>query len=119
MNHFHGFGSRFIGFAYTKKKGADPNITGGEFYTSLQAAAYRGQTEIVNMLLAAGADPNIKGGAFGTPLIVASWRGDHELAAILIGAGSVSPVEWNLEERINSIDGLNFKISEFKDNQIK
>ena len=71
------------------------------------------------MLLAAGADPNIKGGAFGTPLIVASWKGYHELTAILLEAGSEITVEWNLEERINSIDGLNFKISEFKDNQIK
>ena len=103
----------------TPKKGADPNITGGEFYTALQAAAYRDQTEIAKMLLAAGADPNIKGGAFGTPLIAASWRGYHELAAILLEAGSEITVEWNLEERINSIDGLNFKISEIKDNQIK
>ena len=100
-----------IGLAYTKVKGADPNITGGEFYTPLQAAAYRGQIDSVKMLLAAGADSNIKGGTFGTPLIAASWRGYHELASILLEAGSVVTVEWNLEERINSIDGLNFKIS--------
>ena len=105
-----------IGIAYTRKKGADPNITGGDFHTPLQAAAYRGQTDIVNMLLAAGADPNINGENFGTPLIVASWRGYHELVSILLEAGSVIEVEWNLEERINSIDGLNFKISELKDN---
>ena len=74
---------------------------------------------MVNMLLAAGADPNINGGNFGTPLIVASWRGYHELVSTLLEAGSAIEVEWNLEERINSIDGLNFKISELKDNQIQ
>lgn len=36
--------------------GADPNATGGKYYTALQAACYAGHLEIVDVLLKRGAD---------------------------------------------------------------
>ncbi|KAJ7867409.1 ankyrin repeat-containing domain protein [Mycena olivaceomarginata] len=45
---------------------------GGEYGTALQAASYRGNLEVVALLLKKGADPNAQGGEYGTALQAAS-----------------------------------------------
>lgn len=49
-------------------QGANPNITGGEFGTPLQAAACSGYEEICSSLLGHGADANLQAREFGSVL---------------------------------------------------
>ena len=50
------------------RKGADPDICAGHHGTALQAAAYRGFGDIVDVLLEHGANVDIQGGAKGSAI---------------------------------------------------
>lgn len=47
-------------------------------------AAYRGNKEIVEMLIKAGADVNAQGGEYGTALQIAAARGDEDIVKLLV-----------------------------------
>ncbi|KAF5558512.1 ankyrin repeat [Fusarium napiforme] len=66
----------------------DVNQIGGLFGTALQAAAYEGKTEGVNMLLEKGADVNLRGGRYGSPLNAAAVKGYWDIVEILLEAGA-------------------------------
>ena len=57
------------------EKGADVNAQGGEYGNALQAASYKGHSEIVKLLLEKGADVNAQGGEYGNALQAASYKG--------------------------------------------
>ncbi|KAK4117923.1 hypothetical protein N657DRAFT_584570, partial [Parathielavia appendiculata] len=54
--------------------GADVNAQGGQYGTALQAAASKGEMEIVRLLLDNGADVNAQGGEYGTALQAAASK---------------------------------------------
>ncbi|KAJ7351361.1 ankyrin repeat-containing domain protein [Mycena albidolilacea] len=69
-------------------KGADVNAAGGEYGSSLQAAAQGGHTEVVCILLDKGADVNIAGGRYGSSLQAAAQGGHTEVVRILFDKGA-------------------------------
>ncbi|KAF7328544.1 NACHT and ankyrin domain protein [Mycena venus] len=77
------------------ESGADVTATGGSHGSTLQAAAARGQAEMVNYLL--GKKPgqeylNHKGGNYGTALCAACANGNVEVVSALLQAGA----KWNV-----------------------
>lgn len=54
----------------------------------LHAAAMKGDSRCLKLLLAAGADPNIKGSNFFTLLAAASYKGHMEICKLLLQAGA-------------------------------
>ncbi|KAJ6485270.1 ankyrin repeat-containing domain protein [Mycena vulgaris] len=60
----------------------------GEYGSSLQAAAARGHTEIVSILLEKGADVNAAGGRYGSSLQAAAAGGHTEIVSILLEKGA-------------------------------
>jgi hypothetical protein len=64
------------------------NMQCGKYGNPLQAAAYEGHREIVQLLLSAGASVNARGGLFGNALQAASVRGNREIVHLLLGAGA-------------------------------
>ena len=69
--------------------GADVNAKGRDGRTPLHDAALRGQTEIVEQLIAKGADVNVnaKGYKGVTPLLCAIKKNHKEIAELLIAKG--------------------------------
>ena len=65
--------------------GADPNAV-ISYETALFAAAWRGNLEIVQLLVSAGAEVN-KSGPFGTALHAAAKRGRLEIVLFLLKCG--------------------------------
>ena len=63
--------------------GADPNLRSREGGTPLHTAAFGGDVEIVELLVAYGADPSITDARDHTPLDVARERHHSEVAALL------------------------------------
>lgn len=65
----------------------DPNAGGGLFGTALQAAAAKGNKQVVAVLLEGGADVNAQGGYYNTALQAAVVRGDTTMMRMLLKAG--------------------------------
>jgi hypothetical protein len=74
--------------SFLLEKGADANAAGGEYGSSLQAAAARGYVEIVGILLEKGADVNAAGGRYGSSLQAAAARGQTDIVSILLENGA-------------------------------
>lgn len=73
---------------YLLAAGADPNQPNDRGWTPLHDAGYRGDEELVSLLLGAGARPDAEAhGAGGTPLAVALFWGNHPAADRLAQAG--------------------------------
>ncbi|KAL4745563.1 ankyrin repeat-containing domain protein [Aspergillus terricola var. indicus] len=68
--------------------GADTNTQGGEYSNALQAAAYEGYQEIVQLLLYKGADINAQGGFYGNALQAAVSEGLQDIVQLLLGKGA-------------------------------
>lgn len=70
--------------------GADPNQANDRGWTPLHQAGYRGDPELVALLLSAGARADLEAhGSGGTPLAVALFWGHREAAERLAAAGVV------------------------------
>ncbi|KAF8441155.1 ankyrin repeat-containing domain protein [Terfezia claveryi] len=70
------------------KKGADVNITGGQYGTALIAAICCGHKDILQLLLKKGADVNITGGKYRTALIAAAYRERKDIVQLLLEKGA-------------------------------
>ncbi len=70
--------------------GANPTAGDRGFFgaTALHIAAYNGNVEAIDALLAAGVDIDIKEGTQGTPLIYAAIRGQTEAVQHLVDLGA-------------------------------
>ncbi|KAM5526673.1 hypothetical protein FOXYSP1_20914 [Fusarium oxysporum f. sp. phaseoli] len=69
-------------------EGADVNAQGGKYGNALQAASYKGNLEVVQLLLDRGADINAQGGKYGNALQAVSWKGNPEIVQLLLGRGA-------------------------------
>ncbi|KAK2938624.1 Ankyrin repeat [Fusarium oxysporum f. sp. vasinfectum] len=63
---------------------ADVNAQGGEYGNALQAASFKGNLEVVQLLLGKGADVNAQGGEYGNALRAASHNGNLEVVQLLL-----------------------------------
>ncbi|KAK3658799.1 hypothetical protein LTR56_001670 [Elasticomyces elasticus] len=70
------------------EEGADVNARGGKYGNALQAASYKGRTEIVEALSEHSADVNARGGQFGTALHAASHEGHEDVVQRLLDCGA-------------------------------
>lgn len=94
-------------------KASDVRLSSGRHGSALQAAACRGNEQIVKILLAKGADVNTKGGEYGNALQAASYWGHGGTVKVLlehetrIDAKEISMVLWdacyNGDEKIIAI----------------
>ncbi|GFP55693.1 putative ankyrin repeat protein L93 [Trichoderma asperellum] len=66
--------------------GINVNAQGGMFGSALQAAAFSGQTESVQLLLGRGADVDARGGMYGSALNAAIIGGYWDIVEILLQA---------------------------------
>jgi ankyrin repeat protein len=62
--------------------------------TPLLMALFRGQIEVVRLLLAAGADPNVVGSEGDTPLRWCVELGDYETATMLMCCGATKTIDY-------------------------
>ena len=69
------------------EKGANINAQGGYFGTALQAACYKGNARLVDLLLKKGADINAQGGYYGSALQAACSRGYESSVDMLLAKG--------------------------------
>ncbi|KAI7761735.1 hypothetical protein LZL87_013585 [Fusarium oxysporum] len=69
-------------------EGADVNTQGGEYGNALQAASFKGNLKIVQLLLDKGADVNAQGGKFGNALQAASYSRNQEVVQLLLDKGA-------------------------------
>ncbi|KAJ7159335.1 ankyrin repeat-containing domain protein, partial [Mycena crocata] len=67
---------------------ADINAQSGKYGSALQAAASRGETETVQLLLDHGADVNGQGGYYGLALQAAAWQGSMDTVQLLLDRGA-------------------------------
>jgi ankyrin repeat protein len=72
----------------TSRDGVDVNAEGGSCGNALQAAAFRGNNKIAELLIAKGADINAQGGCYGNALQAAAFRGNNKIAELLIAKGA-------------------------------
>ena len=68
--------------------GADPNLYDANKTTALLYAAFKGRTEIVDLLLTNGADPNLQGTDGRTALILATHMKRTKTIDLLINNGA-------------------------------
>lgn len=70
--------------------GADLNRDSYPWYMGnpLHAAAIKGDSRCLKLLLAAGADPNARGGIYLTPLAAAARNGHIEICRLLLQVGA-------------------------------
>ena len=66
----------------------DVNAQGGEYGNALQAAAYDGNLEVVQLLLDKGAEVNAQGGHYGNALQAAAYDGKSEVVRLLLDKGA-------------------------------
>ncbi|KAF4448252.1 Pfs, NACHT and Ankyrin domain protein, partial [Fusarium austroafricanum] len=69
-------------------EGADVNSQGGGYGNALQAASFKGNPEVVQLLLDKGADVNAQGGEYGNALQAASLEGNLEVVQLLLDKGA-------------------------------
>ncbi|KAF4340702.1 hypothetical protein FBEOM_5418 [Fusarium beomiforme] len=69
-------------------EGADVNSQGGQYGNALQAASFKDNLEIMQLLLDKGADVNAQGGEYGSALQAASYRGNPEVVQLLLDKGA-------------------------------
>ena len=69
-------------------RGANPNMKNKKHFTPLMIASWRGNAEIIRILLEAGADVNKTGKYGNTPLICAINSGHKEIVRLLLRAGA-------------------------------
>ncbi|RKK32136.1 hypothetical protein BFJ66_g15520 [Fusarium oxysporum f. sp. cepae] len=69
-------------------EGADVNAQGGEYGNALQAASFKGNREVVQLLLDKGADVSAQGGRYGNALQAASYNGNREVVQLLLDKGA-------------------------------
>ncbi|KAE8440424.1 hypothetical protein EG329_008005 [Mollisiaceae sp. DMI_Dod_QoI] len=69
-------------------RGADINAVNGILGTALQAAAFRGHSEMVRVLLDHGADTEANGGFYGLPLLAAAATGHKNITRLLLEHGA-------------------------------
>ncbi|PPJ55408.1 hypothetical protein CBER1_02774 [Cercospora berteroae] len=67
---------------------ANPNVQGGFYGSTLQAACYGGNERVVQILLDSGADVNAQGGYDNNALQAACYRGNERVVQILLDAGA-------------------------------
>ncbi|KAF4944304.1 hypothetical protein FGADI_12788 [Fusarium gaditjirri] len=79
-------GSRF-GSENFSAEGDSVNAVSGWYGTALQAAVFRGNLEVVQMLLENGANVNVQGGMYTHPLIAASAGGNRAVLQLLLSKG--------------------------------
>ncbi|KAH8825522.1 ankyrin repeat-containing domain protein [Flagelloscypha sp. PMI_526] len=70
------------------ENGADVNMRGGRYGSALQAAASRGDLNVVRFLVEKGADVNMQGGEYGSALQAAAQRGDLSIIRFLVEKGA-------------------------------
>lgn len=87
--------------------GAQVNASGGYFGSALQAAAYVGSMEGVQLLLQKGAAVNARGGRYGSALQAAKAAGRAKIAEALVDAGA-QELDWK-NETISGDDSLEFR----------
>ncbi|KAH9882278.1 hypothetical protein J1614_000514 [Plenodomus biglobosus] len=68
--------------------GVDVNARGGAYDSALQAAAVKGEEEIVKILLVHEADANAQGGVYGSTLQAAVRQGKKEIVKMLLAQGA-------------------------------
>ncbi|KAL4812423.1 Pfs, NACHT and ankyrin domain protein [Aspergillus spinulosporus] len=68
--------------------GAAINVQGGFYANALQAAAYGGHQEVVQLLLDEGADINMQGGFYGNALQAALLGGHQDVVQLLLDKGA-------------------------------
>ena len=73
---------------YDREPKPDVNHVAGTYGFPLQAAAFKGIGEVVNLLIDKGADLNLEGGYYGTALQVAVEGGDERIVQKLLQAGA-------------------------------
>ncbi len=80
--------------------------------TALHQAVFRGNDEVVELLLRSGADPNIGDRIGATPLFYAIWTGQERMVELLLSAGAnielrdhvgISPLEHSKLRRNNPV----------------
>jgi ankyrin repeat protein len=64
------------------------NVQGGDFSNALQAACWRGNEKIVQLLLDKGAAVNAQGGYYGNTLQAASKEGHEKIVQLLLDKGA-------------------------------
>ena len=72
------------------KTGLDLDHEGGKYGTALQAAAYQGHDNIIDILLDEGCQAGTRGGLYGTALGAAAWSGHKNIVSKLILASPQS-----------------------------
>ena len=77
--------------SYLKKPGLDVNERGGLFNCALEAAAHKGNKDVVEILIDAGANINFQGksyGGYGSALLAAAREGYLDIVQALLKAGA-------------------------------
>ncbi|KAG7436789.1 putative ankyrin repeat protein L93 [Fusarium oxysporum f. sp. raphani] len=69
-------------------EGADVNAQGGEYGNALQAASFKGNLRVVQLLLDNGADVNVEDGKYGNALQAASYESNLEVMQLLLDKGA-------------------------------
>jgi hypothetical protein len=64
------------------------HVQGGQYDNALQAASYKGNEQVVKLLLDKGADVNAQGGEYGNALQAASYRGHEQVVKLLLDKGA-------------------------------
>uniref|UniRef100_L2FBA5 Nacht and ankyrin domain protein n=1 Tax=Colletotrichum fructicola (strain Nara gc5) TaxID=1213859 RepID=L2FBA5_COLFN len=71
-------------------RGVDVNaLEGGHCGNALQAAAFNGHSDVVQLLLNKGANANVQCGEYGNALQAASYRGHLDVARLLLEEGAI------------------------------
>ncbi|KAL7932702.1 ankyrin repeat-containing domain protein [Trichoderma chlorosporum] len=75
----------------------DVNAQGGKYGSALQAAAWSGQAESINLIIKKGADANRQGGKYVSALNAAIIQGHWNIVKILLENGAKPDFHWRSE----------------------